>query len=77
LSAKGVRAVHKLRTRHVGPGLQVDLHVMVEPELSVTEGHAIAGMVKGRLFEKGPNVVDVLVHVEPYASPDPAEIPIS
>jgi divalent metal cation (Fe/Co/Zn/Cd) transporter len=50
---------------------QVDLHVMVEPELSVAEGHAIGGIVKGRLFEKGQNVVDVLVHVEPYDSPDP------
>jgi cation diffusion facilitator family transporter len=62
----GVRAVHKLRTRFIGPGLQVDLHVMVEPELSVLEGHAIAGVVKERLLNHGPNVIDVLVHVEPF-----------
>ena len=66
LATKGVLAVHKLRTRYIGPGLQVDLHVLVEPELSVREGHAIAGVVKERLLHEGPNVIDVLVHVEPY-----------
>jgi cation diffusion facilitator family transporter len=66
LATRGVQAVHKLRTRYVGPGLHVDLHVLVEPELSVRDGHAIAGVVKERLLEEGPDVVDVLVHVEPY-----------
>ena len=66
LDTEGVQSVHKLRTRSIGPGLQVDLHVLVEPELSVREGHAIAGVVKERLLEHGPNVIDVLVHVEPY-----------
>lgn len=66
LHTEGVRAVHKLRTRYIGPGLQVDLHVLVEPELSVREGHAIANVVKGRLLDEGPNVIDVLVHVEPH-----------
>jgi cation diffusion facilitator family transporter len=63
---EGVRAVHAVRTRHIGPGLQVDLHVLVEPELTVRQGHDIAGRVKARLLELGPDVVDVLVHVEPY-----------
>jgi cation diffusion facilitator family transporter len=66
LKTEGVEAVHKLRTRSIGPGLQVDLHVLVLPELSVREGHAIAGVVKERLLEHGPNVIDVLVHVEPF-----------
>ncbi len=56
-----------MRTRYIGPGLQVDLHVLVEPELSVRQGHAIAGVVKQCLLEEGPNVVDVLVHIEPHA----------
>jgi divalent metal cation (Fe/Co/Zn/Cd) transporter len=56
LSTKGVRAVHRLRTRYIGPGLQVDLHVLVEPELNVREGHAIAGVVKECLLEEGANV---------------------
>jgi len=62
----GVREVHALRTRHVGPGLQVDLHVLVAPQLSVREGHEISGAVKSRLLQDGPDVVDVLIHIEPY-----------
>jgi cation diffusion facilitator family transporter len=66
LTTEGVRAVHKLRTRYVGPGLQVDLHVLVQPDLSVRQGHAVAGVVKERLLGDGPNVIDVLVHIEPF-----------
>jgi len=66
LGTDRVQAVHALRTRHVGPGLAVDLHVLVEPTLSVREGHAIAGAVKQRLLAEGPDIVDVLLHIEPF-----------
>ncbi|HBO42818.1 MAG TPA: cation-efflux pump [Planctomycetaceae bacterium] len=62
---EGVGAVHALRTRYLGPGLQVDLHVQVDPNLTVRDGHDIAGAVKRRLLDDGPEVVDVLVHLEP------------
>lgn len=61
----GVNAAHRLRTRHTGGGLQVDLHVLVDPNLTVREGHSIAGHVKTHLLEQGPGVVDVLIHLEP------------
>ncbi|NLE36557.1 MAG: cation-efflux pump, partial [Pirellulaceae bacterium] len=62
---EGVGAVHALRTRYLGPGLQIDLHVQVDPNLTVRAGHDIAGAVKRRLLDQGPDVVDVLVHLEP------------
>jgi cation diffusion facilitator family transporter len=65
LNTEGVTSIHALRTRYVGPGLQVDLHVMVDGNLSVRQGHDIAGAVKRRLIAGGPNIVDVLVHTEP------------
>jgi len=63
---QGVLSVHALRTRYLGPGLQIDLHILVDPELTVREGHDIAGAVKRRLLEEGPGVLDVLVHIEPF-----------
>jgi cation diffusion facilitator family transporter len=69
----GVMAVHALRTRYIGSGLYVDLHVLVEPELTVREGHNIAGAVKQRLLTQGADVVDVLVHIEPYDAEHHAE----
>jgi cation diffusion facilitator family transporter len=78
IQTEGVEAVHKLRTRYIGPGLQVDLHVLVEPDLTVRKGHAIAGVVKERLLEHGPNVIDVLVHVEPFdAEHHHPDVPVS
>ncbi len=68
LATGGVRGVHALRTRHIGPGLQIDIHIQVDPHLSVSEGHAIAGATKERLLHQGPNVIDALIHVEPFES---------
>jgi len=65
----GVRDVHALRTRNIGPGLQVDLHLQVDPELSVRDGHDLAGIAKHRLLEH-ENVVDVLIHIEPFEKQD-------
>ena len=62
---EGVQSIHALRTRYLGPGLQVDLHVLVDPKLTVVEGHEIAGAVKRRLLDEGPDVLDVLIHIEP------------
>lgn len=64
-SVEGVRDAHALRTRYVGSSLAVDLHVVVDPALSVEEGHAIGEAVKRALIADGGGVEDVLVKVEP------------
>ena len=65
LEVDGVVSVHALRSRFHGAGLQVDLHIQVDGGLSVKEGHVISGKAKRRLLEDGPDIVDVLVHIEP------------
>jgi len=65
LATQGVQRVHAIRTRYVGPELLVDLHVLVDPNITVGQGHYIAGQVKWRLLSEGPGVVDVIVHLEP------------
>jgi len=66
MSIEGVREVHAVRTRQLGPGLQVDLHLLVDPETTVLRGHEISHLAKSRLMEQGPHVLDVLIHIEPY-----------
>jgi len=61
---KGVKTVHALRTRRMGSGLQVD------PNLNVREGHEIGRAVRDNLLREGPDVIDVLVHLEPYEGGD-------
>jgi cation diffusion facilitator family transporter len=66
LEVDGVRAAHALRTRYVGSDLAVDVHLEVDAELSVADGFAIARRVKRTLLERGPDVADVIVQLEPH-----------
>jgi cation diffusion facilitator family transporter len=71
LAVPGVRGVEKLLVRKTGLEHLVDIHVEVDPDLSVREGHAVGHAVKDRLMRAIVTVKDVLVHIEP-APGDPA-----
>jgi cation diffusion facilitator family transporter len=61
----GVRGVEKCFARKTGLRYHVDLHLEVDPEMSVRRSHEIAHNVQLRIKEKVDWVADVLVHVEP------------
>ena len=61
----GVVAVDKSHARKTGFKYHVDLHIEVDPSLTVAESHVIAGKVRSRVREDIGWVADVLVHVEP------------
>lgn len=65
LSVGGVRELHMLRTRMMGGDALVDVHVIVDPKLSVSEGHYIGEKVRKRLIQEVEEVTDVMVHVDP------------
>lgn len=66
LAVPGVKDTHHVRTRGSESEVYLDLHIQVEPTITVAEGHAIAHAVENRVCEKYPQIVDVVVHVEPY-----------
>jgi cation diffusion facilitator family transporter len=61
----GVAAVEKCVVRKMGYQYYVDMHVEVDPEMTVQRSHEIAHDVKDRIRAKVPAVRDVLVHIEP------------
>ena len=61
----GVATVHKVRVRRYGGAFAADLHVHVDGNLSVTEGHAIGHAVSEALTNSGIGVTDAVVHIEP------------
>lgn len=61
-----VKGYHKIRTRCVSSAIFVDLHIHVSPSLSITEAHKISGIVKKLLLDSNLNIIDVLIHIEPY-----------
>lgn len=61
----GVREIEKCRIRKSGLGLLMDIHVMVDGDLTVREGHTIAHRVKDALIASELPIHDVVVHTEP------------
>jgi cation diffusion facilitator family transporter len=62
---QGVKGFHKCRARRVGSRVHADLHVQVDPKLSVEESHEVASRVERSLKAKIPDLASVVVHIEP------------
>ena len=65
MSMDGVRGIHLLRTRQMGEDAYIDAHIVVNPRITVSEGHCIGDSVRQKLIECFDDVTDVLVHVDP------------
>lgn len=65
-SAPGVVTYHHLRSRRNGARIILDVHVKVNPHITVEAGHAIASEVERRLKEKYGQSMLINIHVEPY-----------
>jgi cation diffusion facilitator family transporter len=61
----GVVATEKCKVRKMGMHYIVDLHVIVQKDLTVFEGHQIAHDVKDSLMKDIPDIADILIHIEP------------
>ncbi|PIZ03972.1 MAG: cation transporter [Gammaproteobacteria bacterium CG_4_10_14_0_8_um_filter_38_16] len=61
----GVRSIHQLRTRMHGQSILIDLHIIVDPFISVSEGHHIGEEVHLKLLQNIKNLNDVTVHIDP------------
>ena len=79
LSVCGVKALHLLRTRRVGGRALVDVHIIVDDKLSVSEGHQISETVRAKLIDEIGPVADVMVHTdteEDIYRPSCADLPL-
>jgi cation diffusion facilitator family transporter len=56
---------HDLRTRLVGREVFLDLHILVDPNLNITEAHKIADSLEKALHEQLTRPVNITVHIEP------------
>ena len=60
-----IRQWHKLRTRMVGREVFLDLHILVDPDLSITAAHEIAESLEKALDEQIARPINITVHIEP------------
>ncbi|KND55769.1 Cobalt-zinc-cadmium resistance protein CzcD [Candidatus Paraburkholderia schumanniana] len=78
LNTPGVREVHELRTRKMGDLAIVDAHILVDPLISVSEGHFIAESARARVLADS-RALDALIHVDPESdelNPLPGNFPL-
>ncbi|MCV6637593.1 cation diffusion facilitator family transporter [Candidatus Albibeggiatoa sp. nov. NOAA] len=61
----GVRTLHMLRTRYMGSHALVDVHLLVNPRISVSEGHQIAETARQTLIDEFDEISEVTVHIDP------------
>lgn len=63
-----VQGVEKCFARKTGFRYHVDLHIEVDPRMTVAESHVVAHRVQDHILERVPYVAGVLVHIEPRIS---------
>ncbi|MCF7981856.1 MAG: cation diffusion facilitator family transporter [Pseudomonadales bacterium] len=64
VSMEGVRSAHNLRTRQMGSDIFLDVHIRVNPRVSVSEGHQIGEWVTKRLLEQFQSIKDLTYHID-------------
>ena len=68
-AASGVLGVEKVFARKSGLHYWVDMHLEVDPQMTVRAAHRVAHDVKDAIRAALPQVVDVLIHIEPFNEP--------
>ena len=61
----GVIDIEKCYARKIGMKYFIDLHLTVNANITVREGHSIAHKLKDRIKNEMPEIADVLIHIEP------------
>ena len=65
LAIDGVIELHMLRSRRMGHNALVDVHILVDSKVSVSEGHQISEAVARDLIDNFDEINDVTVHIDP------------
>lgn len=63
---ENIKEVHKIRIRTMGSTYVVDLHALVSPTLNIVDAHAICTKYKHDIIKTIPQIVDVIIHIEPF-----------
>lgn len=66
MNINGVKSCHGIRTRGNRNFVNVDLHVLVDPDEKIQDAHTIAHNVEDAIKKGFLSVVDVVIHVEPH-----------
>jgi len=63
---KDIKGCHGIRTRGKEGAVNVDLHILVHPDVTIGDAHELAHSVEDAIKKEFPSVIDVVIHTEPY-----------
>jgi cation diffusion facilitator family transporter len=63
---KDIKGCHGIRTRGKEGAVNVDLHIVVPPDVTIKDAHELAHFVEDAIKKEFPSVIDVVIHTEPY-----------
>lgn len=75
MSVENVKEVETLWVRKSGLEFFADMHIEVDPQMTVAEAHRVGHQVKGKVLTEFSKLRDVLVHLEPYPHDAPTQSP--
>lgn len=64
-SVEGVEECHSVRVRGRGDAIHLDCHILVSPDMTMKNAHEVAEKVEKKIKAEMPDVVDVVIHLEP------------
>jgi cation diffusion facilitator family transporter len=69
-SVDGVLDAHDIKARFYSSKLYAEIHIVVDPEITVRQGHQIAENTRTTICQQIPEVIDIIVHVDPLGEED-------
>ena len=64
-NAADVRGWHRLRTRRIGREMQMDIHILLDPEMTIERGHQIVQRLENDIQDSIDWPVTITIHVDP------------
>ena len=61
-----IKEVHAIRSRRTGSTILLDFHMLVDPDMRVEDAHTISEKFKSHILAQIDELVDVVIHIEPY-----------
>ncbi|MCC5957448.1 MAG: cation transporter, partial [Natronohydrobacter sp.] len=70
MATPGVRDAHDLRLRHMGGAIQADVHIALDPAMTLSEAHRLTEAARAQVLATLPDVSEIIIHPEPDGHAD-------
>jgi cation diffusion facilitator family transporter len=70
METPGIRDAHDLRLRHMSGAVQADVHVALDPAMTLSEAHRLCEAARASVLARVPDVVEIIIHPEPDGHAD-------